>query len=194
MFKCDLCSEIFSRKSYLHRHTQQDHDQTPVKHYVCSSNVTHKDCSTNLPQVTLDGLTRIVTAHAFGNAIRHLRIFPNNSQKYLPFDFLITATPLIESTLEILKSEQKPMKISFKICVLFVKNISERKDGRTEILNSERKDEAYFSTKTEILNEFDLSNAINQLDIKIDKYNKRGSNWKIDSTLFLEIEIAVYNT
>lgn len=180
-FKCNLCSEIFSRKGYLNRHVQHIHENKPIKQYNCSSYNNHDGCSHNLPQVTENGLTRMVTKHAFRNAIRYLRIFPSTASKYLPAEFLLNAKPLIESTLDILKSEQQSLKISCKICVLFVK-----------ILDITKTDESYFSTNAATIYEFDLQNVILYLVDKIENFNKRGSNWKIDKTLFFEMEITAF--
>lgn len=181
-YTCNFCTELFSRKDYLKRHTQQQHELKSIKRYHCSSyNNNHDNCFHNLPQITQNGLTRIVFASALKNALRHLRIYPNSTKKYLPEEFLNKVKPLLESTLEILKNEKQLLKLSCKLCVLF-----------TKINNSEMNDESYFSSHTVSIQDININVIFEQILYQIEQYTTRGSNWIIDKTLFLELAISVY--
>jgi len=178
-FKCPECDELFSRKSNLVRHQREIHQGQTIKKYSCSLTKDHKDCSYNLPRVTVNGITRIIAKHAFGDVIRNIRFYTD--QSFISIDFMKVAKPLIQETLDILKSEKRPLKLQSTLCVVFEK-----------IADATIKDEAFFSITATTLDNYNLDDVIQTMEIKIQNYTTRGSNWKISDTRFFELNTTVF--
>lgn len=177
-FKCEYCSELFSRRDYLKRHVKEYHEGGKVKHYNCSKDGTHNQCDDILPIKEINGIVRKIKAHAFGNALREIRFQPKDEIVH-PFAFFECVNQLVKDTLEILTKERSNFKIVTKLCVEF-----EKMD------NTDLKDESYFSVPAIPISNYDFDKISSTLDSKIDNYIQRGSNWKISKTLFLELQIC----
>jgi len=145
-----------------------------VKRYTCSLTNHHNDCSPNLPLVTVNGITRRISSHAFGGLTRNIRF--TSDIDYQSLDFMNSARELIQETLDILKAERCHIKISSSLCITFEK-----------IADEVQRDEAYFSVKAINLESYDLDFVIQTIEDKIQSYTQRGSNWKIVETNFFEL-------
>lgn len=176
-FQCEICGEKFSRKSNLTRHRKQEHLGIQVKKYSCSEINQHIDCSLNLPCVTKDGFTRIITKTAFNGLVRHIRFYKEDNVSILPWDFIINANTLLNETINILRKEPLQVKIQCVLCVQF-------KKINTFPLKT---DESYFSYPIQILDEdFCLETILSIIINKIQSFTRRGSSWVLNTTKFLE--------
>lgn len=180
--QCNQCTQVFSRKQNLLRHEQEYHQGISVKKYSCSTNNHHhKDCSSNLPRISINGITRIITTNAFKDQIRIIRFY-SDSSSMIPTDFFQSSKQLIQDTLQILKKEIQPIKISSRLCVTFSK-----------LSNTEINDEAYFSVASISIEQYDLNYVIDLIITKIISYSKRGSDWNVKDTKFFELNSVITN-
>jgi len=69
------------------------------------------------------------------------------------------------------------MKINSTLCIQFSK-----------LSDMNVKDNAYFSTSTKMLDEFNSEDVFQELKYKIERYTNRGSQWIITNTLFFELK------
>jgi len=177
-YKCALCKETFTRKTNLIRHQLEFHQGQTVKHYVYKH--THLDTCTTLPKVSKNDVTRIISANAFNNLVRTIRFY--SETEYIHCEFFDKMLPLLQETIECLKSETGSLKINTKLCVEF-----------TKASDNSIVDNSYFSTNAQPLEQFDIHEIFGELDGKISNYVRRGSNWNISNTLFFEIIVTLYN-
>ena len=175
-FHCHQCNEIFSRKQYLVNHINQVHNGHTRKPNVQS--LLHTlELTTNLPIITKNGITRIVPKRAFNNLVREIVFYiQDGTDIMIPCQFFDTARQLLLDTIEILKSENRQMKVVSTVCVRFVKQS-----------NTDMMDNAFFSYKAVPLIDYELESVFNSLLIKIDNYETRGSNWKLQTTNFFRL-------
>lgn len=175
MFPCIQCNENFTRKSNLVRHTNEYHLNIPQKHYL-QSHGTHINCSSHLPQVTENHITRFICNSAFNNSVRTIRF--TSELHLLPEEFLYRTLPLIRATIDLLKRENHPLKLHCSLTVTFSK-------GQTT-------DESYFSVKTQPILILNIDDVILNLLTQIEQYTKRGSNWKLTKTNSFQINVSNY--
>lgn len=173
-YKCTKCSEYFSRKQYLVRHQREVHQGESVKHYTYEHKHLDLESCKSLPKVTVNDITRIVSASAFNNTVRSLIFFSENT--YLPCNFFEHLLFLLEETINCLK-KVSIMKINSTLCIQFSK-----------LSDMNVKDNAYFSTSTKMLDEFNSEDVFQELKYKIERYTNRGSQWIITNTLFFELK------
>jgi hypothetical protein len=171
--KCKLCEMCFSRRDYLNRHYREIHQGISITKYNCSHINVHKDCTEELPKVTFNDITRIISKHALTNTSRTIRFY--SKLIFQPHDFLKAVHPFIKETLGILQMEKMPMKINTILCVSFTSN------------KTNKKDDTYFSIAAVSIEHYDLDQYFELLLEKIEIYNKRGSDWKLTDTHFLEL-------
>ena len=180
-FKCNSCTELFSRRDYLKRHVREYHEGKKVKHYNCSKDCNHKECDATLPAKEMNGIVRKIKARTFGNVIREIR-FIAKEEIIHPFCFFECVHRLVEDTLEKLRKENGNYKIVTKLCVQFQK--------RHEI---EIKDESYFSVQGTHLSNYNFDKISSIIDSKIESFTERTSKWIISKTLFLELQVCKTN-
>ena len=173
MYPCLECGETFTRQSNLVRHRSEVHFHIRAKHYKQTS--LHINCLPQLPLTTKNGITRMICETAFNNHVRTIRFVAQKT--LLPTEFFGAARPLIQSTLDILKSEKQSMKIACSLCVLFENGLVA--------------DESYFSTKAHDLSTLNLDTVIYLLESQIENYTLRGSHWFITKTIFFQFIINV---
>ena len=179
-FHCRQCTEIFSRKQYLINHINQVHNGQTKKTYV--QPVLHTpESSTNLPLITQNGITRILSKCAFNGLMRDIIFYLEDStNNMIPCQFFDMSRKLLADTIQILKNENKPMKIVSTLCVRFFK-----------VSDTDMMDNAFFSNNAVQLTDYDLEGVINSLLLKIDNYESRGSNWKLQNTNFFRICVTL---
>lgn len=175
MFPCDQCSETFTRKSNLIRHQNEFHFNIPQKHYK-QVHGSHIDCSSNLPQKTLNHINRSICQTACNNSIRNIRFIPDVN--LLPEEFIMTMRPLLEDTLQQLRDEKLPLKLQCSLSITFKKG--------------DVSDESYFSAKTQPILTFNIEETLDSLLSQIDQYTKRGSAWTISSVNFFQLNVSLY--
>lgn len=179
-FKCDFCTELFSRKQYLDNHISQFHKGHDGKPAFIQSLLHTIENNTNLPMTNQNGIIRIVPQSAFGNCVRNIVFYSDDDTNVrFPCDFFEASRKLILETIEQLKNENRVMKLYSTLCVRFVKQS-----------NPEYTDNAFFSTNTINLAHYDLEHVINLILIKIDNYDSRGSNWKLQNTNFFRLYVT----
>jgi len=172
-FKCNECSQLFSRKQYFDRHLKEYHQGESVKHYTQKHD--HIDVVENLPRLTKNDITRIVVKSAFQGAVITIRFIPIEGV-FMPREFFRASGNIITETLEIIKQDSGDAKVSFSICVQFKKVSDENKT-----------DEAYFSTKARTISTLFLSMTFSDLMDKIENFSRRGSSWVINKTCFVQM-------
>jgi len=174
MFPCDNCMQVFTRKSNLVRHRREVHFDIMLKRYTQVHE--HVDDIIDLPCIKRNGITRIVCSRAFNNLVTVIRFI--TKQTIFPSEFFGLALPLIQETFQYLKSKNYPTKVCCSLCVIFGKE--------------DQRDESYFSVKTQSLDMVDIHLMIHLLQEQIDNYSKRGSNWKILTTNFFQVNVTCH--
>lgn len=176
-YQCHWCTETFSRRQYLQNHINYVHEGQERRPQFTQSLLHTIENNSNLPMINKNGIIRIVPHTAFGNCIRNIIFYSaDDADLKLPHMFFEAAKDLIQETLEILKSDNCEINICSTLCVRFVK--------QTEM---EQMDNAFFSINSIRLTDYDIDDVINSLLLKIDNYNSRGSNWKIQNTNFFRL-------
>lgn len=179
-FKCDYCTELFSRMQYLNKHINEVHRGHDSKPEYVQSLLHTIESDSNLPMTIKNGIIRIVPHNAFGNYVRNIVFYKDDGTDIkIPCQFFDAAKQLIMDTLEILKNENCLMKITSTLCIRFVKESI-----------AEQTDNAFFSMNAIQLPHYDLDHVINTLLLKIDNYDSRGSNWKIQNTNFFRLYVV----